>query len=341
MPLSSFLKSTFNPIVSIGLDIGNFNVKIAQIEKGRFSKSRLLSFAIVPIEGDKSRDSVIKAIKQAYQDVKGKSKKVNVSISGPNIIMRYIIMPTMKKADLSRSFEFELEKYTPYKKEESVVNYCVLTNLPDKKMLVLIVIVERRIIEERVNLIKDAGLQPQLIDVDALALTEAFKAVPSRSKGIVALLDIGYRTSKLVVVKDDIPYFSRDSETGEYEIIQMISEKMDIEFNLAKEWSRNPQESKVKEMAEAIKPVLDTLLDELFLCFEYCERNLQKRIDRLYLSGGGSKAKILLESFEKIPNLKIDFWEPTQGFKVFSSLTTEKVRESTPLLGVAIGLALS
>ena len=343
MQSENFLKDHFSPSrTSIGLDIGNFSVKIAQIKKRHFFKERFLSFAVVPIQGERSRDKVVETIRKAYGNVRAESRKVNISICGPNIIMRYITLPIMKKKDLFQSLEFELERYIPYKKEEVVVDSHILANLPNGKMVVLIVAAEHRIIEERISLIKDSGLEPQLINVDALALTEAFKITFPFYKGVVALLDIGYRTSKFVVMENTIPYFSRDIEIGLFEIIQAISAKTGVEFDPNKESSSDSnKEETVKELREAIRPVLDSLLNELFLCLEYCERNLGKRVEQLYLSGGGSTNKALIESLKEIPDLKIDFWEPTRGFKVTSPPTTEEVRKYSSLLGVAIGLALS
>jgi type IV pilus assembly protein PilM len=220
-----------------------------------------------------------------------------------------------------------------------IIDYHVLAQLPNNQMIVLLIAVERRIIEERINLVKQAGLDPQLINVDGLALMEAFKSALPGSKGVVALLDIGYRLSKLVVMENDIPYFSRDIETGEQEIIQTISEKLGMDFNLSKEllYKRKDME---KDVTEAIKPVLNGLLEELSLSFEYCERNLNKKADRLYLSGGGSKVKILFESIGKIPNFKVDIWDPTKGFNVPSFSTNEELIEYAPILAVAVGLAL-
>ncbi len=343
MQLGNFLKgiSFSEAPAAVGLDIGNFSVKLIQIKKINLGKEKSLSFAVVPIKDDGSPDRIIEAIKQAYKDSRIESKKVNISVCGPNIIMRYIILPLMKENDLSKSLEFELERYMPFKKEDAVIDYHILANLPNNQMLVLLVAVERRLIEERIKLIKDAGLEPQAINVDAFALMEAFLGVMPKPKSVTALLDIGYRLSKLVVLEYDVPYFSRDIEIGEYDIFQMISQKMNLDFNLAKELSYRPKEEKVKEIAESVKPTLDSLLSELSLSFEYCERDLGKKVDQLCLSAGGSKIKFLSESLGNIGDLKIHHWNPIQGFKVTSPLSPEGISEYSHLLAVAVGLALS
>lgn len=336
-----FKKNMFNlTFAQVGLDIGNFSVKIAQIKKGPLPGRGGLSFAFAPIQGNKTQGRVSEAIRQAFRSLAIDSNKVNLSISGPNIIMRYIILPVMKEADLAKSLEFELEKYIPYKKEDAIIDHCILSRITHNQMIVLLVAAELKLIQERINLIKDAGLEPQLINVDALALTEAFREVSPHPKGVVAILDIGYCLSKLVVLENGVPYFSRDIEIGEYDIAQMISEKINIDFALAKELAYNP-EDRLKEITEVAKFELNSLLNELSLSFEYCERNLEKTVSQLYLCGGGSKVKIILDFLEKIPNLKISLWDTMQGFKISSSHKAQELEKYGSLMGVAIGLALS
>lgn len=342
MQLQGLLKNISpSSSTSVGLDIGHFSVKIAQIKKRAFSKESFLSFAVVPIKPDGSGDKIVEAIKQACQDLAIGSNSVNISVCGSNVLMRYIILPFMSEADLSKSFEIELERYIPFKREDAIIDYRVLANLPNNQMIVLLVAVERWFIQERISLIGEAGLVPRSINVDAFALAEAFQAISPKVKSVTALLDIGYRLSKLVVLQSNTPYFSRDIEIGEYDIFQMVSEKMGIDFNLAKEWSYLPAEDKARDIAEAVKPTLNSLLSELSLSFEYCERNLEKKVGQLYLSGGGSKIKVLLESLGNIQDLKINVWNPTDGFRVSSSLAPEAVWAYSHLLAVAIGLALS
>jgi type IV pilus assembly protein PilM len=341
MPLENFLKNIFvSPPVPLGLDIGNFSVKIVQIKTSRFSKNRLLSFALAPIKDNKSPDNVIEAIRQAHKDLATDSTSVNTSICGPNIIIRYIILPSMRRGDLYKSLEFELEKYIPYKREDTVIDCRILARLPDNKIIVLLIGVERRLIEARVSLVRSAGLEPQSINVDTLALSESFGALfSSRPKGVVALLDIGYKMTKLVVMQDGIPYFSREIETGEHNIIQIVSEKMGLDLDKARDLVHNPAD-KTNEVFAVVRPELySMLLDDLLLSLEYCERDLEKKVELMYLTGGGSRNKILLECLGKIPDLKIGPLDTLQNFKISSSKTEKELEESAPLLAVAIGLA--
>jgi type IV pilus assembly protein PilM len=326
----------------LGLDIGSFSVKMAQVKTSSFSKKMSLSFSLAPVRGDKSREKVIEAIKEAYRNLGADTKKVNISIYGQNIVMRYVVLPSMTKEDLHKSLEFELEKYIPYKKEDAVIEYYKLANLSDSKMIVLLVAALRRSVIDRVNLVKEAGLEPQSVNVDALVLSETIKTFPTRTKGVVALLDVGHRFSKLVVMENDVPYFSRDVITGEYNIMQAISNKLGVTYDNAKELGCNPGD-KLDEITKAITYELNSLVDELSLSFEYCDRNLEKKVTRLFLTGGGSKVKILSEYLKKIPNLKIEFLDPVQNFKISSSIRAEDaalLKEYSSLLSVAVGLAL-
>jgi type IV pilus assembly protein PilM len=341
MQLSNFLKSVM-PTTSIGVDIGSYSVKVAQIKEKRLSDKRSLSFGIKEIKPQKSHEGIVQAIKTVCDEIKIDSNKANLSIYGPDIIMRYITLPALETFDLSHCLEFELERYIPGKqKSNMVIDYKILYRLPNHQMVVLLIALERRVIEERISLIKEAGLLPNSLNVDCLALMEAFKALPTpnKDKDVVAILDIGYLVSKLVVFQDDTPYFSRDiASSGVYNFLQLMSENMGIELAHAKELLFNPQD-KTKEIFEAIKANLNSLIDELRLSFEYCSRNLQKRVNRLFFSGGGSKIKMLNETLTTSLNLKASVLDVTAAFTT-PSLSQDKLRELSHLIPVAVGLAV-
>lgn len=339
----NLLDSLFFPgSTPLGLDIGSFSVKITQIRTSSFSKKKKITFSIVPIKGDRSKEKVVEAIKEAYKNLAVDTKKVNVSVYGQNIVMRYVVLPNMNKSDLKKSLEFELEKYIPYKKEDAVIEYYKLATLSDNRMTVLLVAALRSSIADRISLVKEAGLEAQSINVDALALSEAIKVIPSRSKAVCAVLDVGFKFSKLLVLENDIPYFSRDICTGEFDIIQAISNKLGLPYENALALGCNPAD-KLADITKAVSYVLNSLSDELALSFEYCDRNLEKKVSCLYLTGGGAKVAVLQEYLKNALKIKIEFLDLLQNFKI--SLPEKPgnenlIKESKALLSVSVGLAL-
>ncbi len=328
--------------ISVGVDIGNFNVKVAQVKQKHFPKEQYLSFGIKQIGPEKSRDTIIQAIKGACSEAKLDSNKVNLSVCGPEIVTRYITLPCLELNELSKCLEFELERYIPGKKKENmVIDYKILYKLPNNQMVVLLIALERKIIEERTGLIKDAGLSISTINVDSLALMNAYNAQSSygKDKEVVAILDIGQTVSKLVVFQGVNLYFSRDINNGIYDLITLACEKMNVDFSALNESGANIAD-KSKGLYMAVKTNLNGLVDELRLSFEYCWRHLQKKISQLYLSGGGAKLKIIEEALSTNLSLKTGSLDVTQGFRLASNVKREDLKKYGSLLAVAIGLAV-
>ncbi|MCM8801398.1 MAG: pilus assembly protein PilM [Candidatus Omnitrophica bacterium] len=323
----------------LGLDIGSFNVKFAQIKSRSFSKHRFISFAISSIKDGAGKDRIIEAIKTGYKQLNTNNRKVNISVSGLNIITRYMTLPRIKESDLRRALEFELEKFSPYKREDMIIDYSILTSLPGDRILILLVASDKNFIQDRIALVKEAGLEPQSVNIDALALTETFKALPNQPKGLIALLDIGYRLTKLIIIENNIPYFSRDIEIGEYNVIESIAKRMGIKPEEAKKIAYQNEKSEILD--KVLIYDIGNFSTELSLSFQYCERTLDKKVEQILITGGGSNIGILVESLKKISNIKsVDFLNIAEGFKFASSLEPVQLKQKSLLLAIAIGLAL-
>ncbi|MFH1457857.1 MAG: type IV pilus assembly protein PilM [Candidatus Omnitrophota bacterium] len=339
MRVSSFFQSVI-PKAFIGVDIGTYSVKVAQIKKKRFSDKKFLSLGIKDIKQPLTHESIVTAIKAACKEIKMDSNKVNISVYGTEIIMRYITLPVLETSDLSRCLEFELERYIPGKqKSHMVIDFKILYRLPNNQMAVLLIALEKQVMQERLALINDAGLVPVSVGVDSLVLMEACKplVVPGKKQDVTAVLDVGYSVSKLVVFQGDTPYFSRDINTsGVYNFLQMVSENMGLNPEQAQDALFNPAD-KMQQLYESIKLNLDSLTDELRLSFEYCGRNLQKKVNQLYLTGGGSKIKVLNENLAAGLNLSTVLLDVTQGFSISCGLAQQNI---SPLITVAVGLAM-
>lgn len=329
------------PKKTVGLDIGSHYVKISELTESQ-GKHHLSAFSIERIEGD-SREAKISAIKKVAEKSGISSNKVNISVCGPSVIVRYILVPHMTKSQLESAIKYEAEKYIPFNIEEVTLNAPILEEKrEDDKIRVLIVAAKKSFIEDYVQLIESCGLEPQLIDVDSFALINSFllSNPGEQSQGIAALLHIGKNFTEINILKDRVSHFMRDITLGGKDLTKMITEKLNMDLADAENLKCNPKERE-EEIFSIITPSLNNLLGEISLSFSYYEDQLERGIDRVFLSGGSCKLKKLTKFLSSSLGMEVVVWDPTVNLQVDPGLNQEKLKSCLPMLAVSIGLALS
>src|SRR5437773_6536722 len=70
-------------------------------------------------------------------------------------------------------------------------------------MNVLLVAAKRELVESRVGLLGEAGLDPSIIDVDAFAIHNAFELNhPDAMQGVVGLVNVGHEVTNVNILED-------------------------------------------------------------------------------------------------------------------------------------------
>ncbi len=326
---------------AVGLDIGSHYVKLCELTK-RQDKHYLNAFGIERL-ADTSSEARIAAIKKLTQENHIGTNKVNISVCGPSVIVRYILFPHMTKAQLESAIRYEAEKYIPFNIEEVILNTPILEEKrEDNKIRALIVAAKKTFVEDYLKVVETCGLECQLIDVDSFALINSFllNNPNERSRDIVALLHIGSNFTNINILKDKVSHFMRDITVGGRDLTKMIAEKLDIDEASAENLKCNPGDRE-EEILSIINPALTNLLGEISLSFSYYEDQLERGIDKVFLSGGSSKLKNLVQFLSSNLGMEVAIWDPTAKLQINPALNQERVRSSSPMLAVSIGLALS
>jgi len=324
---------------SFGLDIGSSMVKLVKLKLSG-DKAELCNFAVEHYEDEAGLEPAVKKVVQS-QDI----RKVNISVSGPATIIRYVDFPKMKQDEFRQSLKFEAQKHIPFALNEVSLDGTVLKeDLPDNKMFALLAAVKKDFLEKRIKLCEDAGLKVNIIDIDSIALINAFNFNYSDQADLkgktVALLNIGAATTNLNILEDGLPRLSRDMHIAGNSITQKIAEVLSLDLKTAEILKNNPDKERAEKMAVATESVLSNLAREIRVSFDFYESQSASSVIKIFLSGAGALAMGLKDTMKNLLGIEVDYWDPLRQISISSHLDAQNLKVLANQLAVAVGLAL-
>lgn len=341
--LSEKLKFNKKPPVCVGLDIGSSSIKAMALE-WKEQKFSLRNFSLIdmPPQGAELSSSV----KKALSSLEVRNPIVNVSLSGQPVIIRYAWLPRMTAKELASSLHFEAAKLIPFAVSEVNVDSCILKqDASNNKMLVLIVAAKKEAVSERIALLKNAGINLGIIDVDSLALINAFNLNRPADKNkdlpkVFALLNVGASVSNLNILEAGIPVFSRDIYIGGNSLSKKISDFLGVDFKAAEAQKINPDKDKLDRIMSAVEPVFSSLASEIRISFDYYESQGASSVEKILLSGGGSLLHNFKDNLTRILGIDTGYWEPLSQVEFAAGYDAEAIKSCAAKFAVALGLAL-
>lgn len=337
------IKGLFKPKVEIkqvGIDIGSYAIKIVELFREK-EKVKIKNLAYKKLEDASTRNSLIMALKECAAKAGILNRQVNIAVSGPSVIVRFVELPHMTAEELKNAVPFEAEKYIPFNIEEVILGHQVLVPRisNENKMLVLLVAAKKAFINSTINIASEAGLSIGIIDVASLAKVNAFSMSFGKKGEIAALVDVGAKSTDINILEDGILYFSRSIQLGGSDITKALSDAMSIDLKKAEEIKMNPNE-RDPEADEIIRNILQNIIDEVRLSFSYYENQSGKSVEKVFVTGGTSKIKEFKNLLQENIGIEISQWDPTAGVEIDAGVDTQLLASVKEQLGVAIGLAL-
>ncbi len=332
-------------VTSVGVDIGSDSCKLVVLAKGP-DDYEIQQCAIEPVENSNTAATIKRLLDKSKIEV----KSLNTAVFGKGTLIRYIDLPRMSLDELKKSFAFEADKYLPFPQDQIYTDCYILDPKGrDKKMSVLVAAAKKEVINERIQLLGQLGLQTNFISVNALAIANVFHAVglgpeaapndPPEAKAAYALFDMGENVSNLIIFKENLPRFTRDIFIGGLELSKRISNCLGISMSEAKKLKSQPQTRK-EEIGTACESVFNSLISEMRLSFDYFITEKNVLISRLYLTGGSSMFEGIVDIFAKGLDIPVEQWRPLKKMKFSSEISSEEVVRNESRLAVALGLSL-
>ncbi|HEX4509064.1 MAG TPA: type IV pilus assembly protein PilM, partial [Burkholderiaceae bacterium] len=219
----------------MGLDIGSSAIKAVILEHSRRGR-RLLHFGIeyLPpqaiVDGAlMDRAAVVEALERLKSALAIGNRPIATAISGHSVIVKKIQVASMSRDALAERIPSEAEQHIPFKRDEVDIDYQVVTSRQAGKdagkdgsktgggsMEVILVAAKKDMIADYTQVLRDAKLQPVIMDVAAFSVQNAFEAAYAdvAAAGAVALVHLGSAITHVNVVSGGISVFVRDVTVG-------------------------------------------------------------------------------------------------------------------------------
>lgn len=334
---------------TIGLDIGSGLIKVAVIDHGR-GEPELAKVVITPlladaiVEGEIMDPGIVTdAIRSAVEEAGLKTKDVVTAVGGRDVIIKKIQIERVKEQQARELMRWEAEQHVPFDMESVELDFQILD--PDAEgmeMSVLLVAAKRDLIESKLRLLSDAGLDTAIVDVDAFALHNAFEVNhPDAMHGLVGLINIGHEVTNINILDDGVPILTRDITVGTRRFREDLQRERGLGADEAESLLQGYDRSAHLDAVIASRGEEIAMGVERAAAFLASSSRSGGQLRAVYLCGGGARVPGLADALGSRLRIRVEQANPLANLRVregaLDHLVTDEV---APLLMLPIGLAL-
>lgn len=328
----------------LGIDIGTSSIKLVQLRRDEASFF-IETYGVVEVSykmGQKEDFDAIREtgliLKKLMDQSRVAVKKAVVSLPNSIVFVSMIELPEMSDKQLKESIQWEARRYVPLPLEEVTLSWSVLReSVPTKetqKLKVLLTAVPTTVIDNYLQMFKGAGIEPEALEIEALAL---IRALVGQAKNNLIIVDIGAQSTSVNLVDNGFLRVSRNMTLGGQTITKRIAENMKVSFDRAEEYKRGLGGGPNQIPPKFINPVLDAIKDEVAQLLKIYASN-QGSIEKIILAGSGSQFPGLINYFSDL-GPQVEIGDPLR-YVSFDPNVKEHISSVAQSLSIAIGLAM-
>jgi type IV pilus assembly protein PilN len=318
----------------LGVELANKEIRLVQVSSNKANQWVLDKLYIHPVNITddstpiENADKFSEELSLAIQKYKISSPNVAISIPVTSAIIRVVTAPLMKDDELNKAIETNslwenLVQLTDNLEDYSIFHQVINRNEKDNTMDILFVASKLTDINSYTSIIKNAGLNPVIIDVKCFALKSAVDqsnqlANKPEDANLTAVLEFGLDENYLMILYDNNPIITDIFIRGQDR--KILQESQDAE----------EKEGLVRRYVTQVKQAIQDF-----------ETKYEKRIRNIRVVSDIENLEEYLGSFRKsLMNVGFNTFDPTEGLKIPSQYQqTLDSKADRSFLSTAVGLA--
>lgn len=336
------------------LDIGASTLKLAEFNVGA-NGAQLVNYAIEQLPGpaDTVEDAVLlTSVLEEMCKARGiKPGPVSISLSGQAAFTKFASIPFTGGQDrFDQLVRYEIEQNIPFPIDEMVCDYQVLGESASGDKNVIIVAVKTDLSEAVCAAVNAAGFQAESVEVSSLALTNAVNASLSE-EGCVVILDIGAKTSSLVIAEGDKIY-DRSIPVAGNTITREIASAFGCSIEEAEAFKRErayvslggvaeDEDESVDKLSKICRSVLTRLTAEISRSINFYRSQQGGGVPvKFYLTGGTALLPQIDEFFAESLQIEVELFNPFSIVQSPTNADEDQLAADALQLGPVTGLAI-
>ncbi|MFO1513117.1 MAG: pilus assembly protein PilM [Verrucomicrobiota bacterium] len=330
----------------LAVDLGSRTTKAVHLQ--RQGEALVLNrFAVLdaPIfEKSLSAELLGEHLRAVAQAMDVKTKLVALTTNVNEALVRHVEMPRMPIEDMRLILKHNSRNYL----QQDLANYVFDCHfLPPgadaakaQKQKVLVAGGKKQLVDDYVAGARSAGLVADHIVPGLIGPVNAFEmAMPEVfANEVVALVDIGFRSSSICILQQGELILSRVVTIGGDRLTAAISEAMSISYAEAE----GIKVGMAGEVQSTLEAVLVPLGRELRASIDFFEHQQDRPVATVFLTGGSTRSEFVLQVLQQELMIETRVWNATSFLKL--DLPPQQAAEIElvgPQLAVAVGAAVA
>ncbi|MBO7483163.1 MAG: type IV pilus assembly protein PilM [Kiritimatiellae bacterium] len=338
------------------LDIGASSITLAEYEASG-AQLTLLNYGTAalaaPIDSGDADTILSPAILEIVREKGIKPGKVAVSLSGQMVFPRFAAIPFVGSDEqkFDQMVRYEIEQNIPFPIDEMVCDRQILGETENGDKAVLIVAAKVDQVEAITNALVATGFSPEIVDVASLSVMNAIRAAAPDDGSCVVALDIGAKTTSLVISEGEKLY-NRSIPVAGNTITKEIAQALGCTLEEADRIKREEAYVSLGGVTEDEDPMRDKVAKVCRAVMTRLHAELSRSINfyrsqqgggtpvKLYLTGGTALLPHIGTFFGDSLQIDVELFNPFETIAVAPSIDASALETGAALLAPTAGLAL-
>jgi Tfp pilus assembly PilM family ATPase len=300
------------------LAINEYQTRLAHLEKKK-DKLELLSLGYdntVPTffsnPTDRSIETQAQLIMQIYKQLNIKETKVQIVIPDSVSFSQLIVMPKLNEEELAKAIKLQVDEIIPLPISETNIDFEIVNELPENKILVLFVAIEKKISDHIAKTIEFTKLEPISLENELSVLGRFFAEVYPFIKDPSIVVNFGFNATSIYIMNPPFPYFqnTKTIKIGLSTFLKDLKLNMNMEpiKSLEALQSVGLSTNGSVNLSPVISPIIVELINEITANVKLAKEKYNASIKHIYVMNYDSSIAHFYEAIQNatsIPTLPV------------------------------------